>query len=528
MVFCCLLQLSRGANFFPDEYPEYCNAKPYNNSIPALSSNDRSLVSGIKQVIIMIRHGSRTPFAPHTCWKDYDVSWNDCNVTELMLASPASYNYSSQEVPADWLFRKVYDAFPSALGGNCFTGQLMRFGYDQEVANGKILRNAYLAQTDTPLNIFPSTTFSSIPRSDIHLRSDDEQRTLMSGQIMMTNFFDVDSSAIVKWHTGDDGIDQIAPNADACPAVQAASDTAYASPQFVATNDSNPLTAQLNDVYGEGYWTWYANIDCLMTTVCTNRSIPANVDTGTPMTQSLFDQAIQYNEYIYSYQALYNNSWYSKLGMGQTVYNMRTTLEAAVNNDANYKKFALWSAHDTSIMPMLAALIGDNWDGKWAKYAALVSFELYTPATGSTQLFRAIYNGKVITSSFAGCTDTSELCDVANLISSMAWAQFDMPCDVEADTSGGGGTSSSGSKNKDLTTPDWAGLCVLSALLGAFIGGAVVVRYNRYNSKEPHDSGTVRGNGIGNPLVDDASVHDLGSNPKLEHHARVSDMYTSA
>ena len=86
------------------------------------------------------------------------------------------------------------------------------------------------------------------------------------------------------------------------------------------------------------------------------------------MTQEIFEAAVDQATYTYAFQAQYNSSWFSKLGMGRTVYNMRTHLEAAVNNDADAVKFALWSAHDTSIMPLLAALMGDEWDGQWARY----------------------------------------------------------------------------------------------------------------------------------------------------------------
>jgi hypothetical protein len=39
-------------------------------------------------------------------------------------------------------------------------------------------------------------------------------------------------------------------------------------------------------------------------------------------------------------------------------------------------KFALWSGHDNTIMPLLAAVAATNWDGDWAPYAAMIVFEL--------------------------------------------------------------------------------------------------------------------------------------------------------
>lgn len=48
-------------------------------------------------------------------------------------------------------------------------------------------------------------------------RSDDEQRTLMSGQIVINNIFDIKDEEVLDWHTGDYSLDQISPNERVCP-----------------------------------------------------------------------------------------------------------------------------------------------------------------------------------------------------------------------------------------------------------------------------------------------------------------------
>ncbi len=103
-----------------------------------------------------------------------------------MLESPS---YTSPSRPSTWLFRKIYDGSANYLKGNCYTGQLLLEGYKQLEAVGKTLLNAYVGGH---LKLFPTNQWSQINATEyIYLRSDDEQRTLMSGQILMHTFFNV-------------------------------------------------------------------------------------------------------------------------------------------------------------------------------------------------------------------------------------------------------------------------------------------------------------------------------------------------
>lgn len=177
---------SAAYGWFPSTYPQYCSKNVESKEIPALSADELALVTELKQVQVMIRHGARTPYGLFSCWKDYDVIWNNCNVTELMMESPS---YSSQQRPASWLFRKLYDGSANYLGGNCLTGQLLLEGYQQEEHNGVMLYNAYI---DGALPLFATNKWEDVYSSTgIYLRSDDEQRTLMSGQILMHTLFNV-------------------------------------------------------------------------------------------------------------------------------------------------------------------------------------------------------------------------------------------------------------------------------------------------------------------------------------------------
>ena len=93
-------------------------------------------------------------------------------------------------------------------------------------------------------------------------------------------------------------------------------------------------------------------------------------------------------------------------------------------------KLALYSAHDTTIMSLLASLGSIVYDHSdlWPPYASMVNIELFEidwkdDASGHLQAqfptgmaFRLLYNGKVLTSYISGCMQNEELCDVDILV----------------------------------------------------------------------------------------------------------------
>lgn len=202
---------SSSSSFYPNPLPAYCSTNSSVRSIPPLTAAEIAQVDTLKQVQVIIRHGSRTLDAVETCWKDYNVTWNDCNCTTLQIPSNS---YTSSNVAHPWLFRKLYDGSPNDLGGNCETGQLLGYGYDQQLDNGLILRAAYL-NTSQKLSLFNTTFIDQIPASQLYFRSDDVPRTLMSGQTLLSSMFNTSGEIIIPWHLGDYNLDMIYPNSNA-------------------------------------------------------------------------------------------------------------------------------------------------------------------------------------------------------------------------------------------------------------------------------------------------------------------------
>ena len=89
--------------------------------------------------------------------------------------------------------------------------------------------------------------------------------------------------------------------------------------------------------------------------------------------------------------------------------------------------FSLYSAHDTTLMPILQSL--QVFDGQWAPYASMIVFELYQ--IDSEYGIKLIYNGE--TFQVPGCSDvicpwdefTTIIQDIVAVSSQCSSAKFD-------------------------------------------------------------------------------------------------------
>ena len=93
------------------------------------------------------------------------------------------------------------------------------------------------------------------------------------------------------------------------------------------------------------------------------------------------------------------------------------------SRDKTKLKFILYSAHDSTVTPLLLNL-GVHDRNKWTPYATRVVIELWRDTTSSQDsieplYFRVLVNGKAVTSKMKFCGEASfkgELCPVRELI----------------------------------------------------------------------------------------------------------------
>lgn len=427
-------------------YPPYCSTPEQmkERAIPPLAPGGSFGESKLRHVTAIIRHGARTPWTANLpCWKDFrnnSLPW-DCKVQTSV----------SPELGAAW-FKKQYDAlqFPqfnlsNELEGTCQLGQLIDQGVSQELINGEQIRLAYYDDGtdhhDSRMQL--NTDKTQKPWESLYYRADDEQRTLMSGRILLKGLFGnlLDSQTTIPLHTADYERDIIGDNEGLCPRMTQIRKLFYESEEFRIFNESDEANA-LRDFQQNVLQTVNGDmeIDCLMTTICTDRALPDAINdySGESNDKSTFLRL--YNFYVRQYTifAMANGAEYSKLSTGPLWAEIMDNVELVLNEKGEYPRLALFSGHDTTILPLLASL-SNIYDGSWPPYASKLLIEIHEidldgrkdPKLYTTGFaFRLIYNGLVLTDKVEGCPPKAEMCDVATLQANLDFARRDRDCSV--------------------------------------------------------------------------------------------------
>lgn len=444
-------------------YPPYCSIPEEmdTRTIPPLQASKQVGESRILHVSAIFRHGARTPYANSlNCWDDFWTNpatgvWN-CKLTSNVVSGTAIYE-------------KTYDALrnpPSlsnALNGTCQLGQLLEQGYEQETRNGQFLRDAYLFDStsydhDTRMRLLD--VGSPTPWDDVMLRSDDESRTILSGQVVLNGMLSRQleefhnsqgSYPIIPLHTADYQRDIVDPNRIACPRLAEIEKKVQQSHGFklMDQSDENKLLRKFQHEVlkvPQPNQDMHA-LDCLMTTMCTDRPLPKAIDdykrndTGDVIYGSnLFERLRAMNARHYTYTSKANNAEFSKLGMGPLWHEIIQNIYAHIHEDKETpNKIALFSGHDTTIIPLLVSLDPDLWeDDAWPPYASMMLIETHEvnidrntdkKVFKSNFAFRLLYNGNVLTSKVKGCSPDLELCDLDILLSRVEpFAVLDRDC----------------------------------------------------------------------------------------------------
>jgi 2-phosphoxylose phosphatase len=200
--------------------------------------------------------------------------------------------------------------------------------------------------------------------------------------------------------------DDMYPNPDICPRLNELTKQLHESKDYQQHYESvtAPLLAKLGAALGTTNMTieTASNVfDCVHTHVCHNFSLPPALNTE--LVDALEKEAAwqQYAQYNFP-----NHTYFGRLAMGPLISEVYSGMQQVLSEPDPLKqqKFRLFSGHDTTIMPFLAAFQVAN--GEWAPYASMVVLELYdTPDGGHAVQF--IYNGDIL--HLPGCSNV--LCD---------------------------------------------------------------------------------------------------------------------
>ena len=488
-----------------ESYPPYCSTPPEmaTRAIPPLQSNEHLGETRLAHVTAVIRHGARTPYSSkEKCWDGYwdpaadTAVWNCGLTTFLAPPTPRVINQEEgvygSESDAMFLFEKKYDAltFPqhNGLNGTCQQGQLLLQGYDQELKNGEYLRTAYVydgvknaPDHDIRLRLLDLNDQTNRPYQEplLKYRADDDQRTLMSGQILLRGMFGTEfvehtkkhgQHPIIPLHVADRPQDVLACNFNECPRLATLYQRAIDSLEFKAFNNSQESKTMRKFIKAE-LGSLESPLDCLMTTMCTDRLLPDAVNDYhhtnrrelhpghnhhtskcTPHSRrrelhpdhdedgddddddddedcddgkygtNLFERLVKYDIAGGIFPYLYNNAEFSKVGIGPLWAEIFEMITPIINGGGDRgmasNKLHVISGHDTTLIPLLASL-GVWKSDEWPHYASMMLIEIHELVDGradksvysSDFAFRLLYNGNVWTDRVEGCHKDHDLCD---------------------------------------------------------------------------------------------------------------------
>lgn len=425
----------------PADY-DYCNVSPLDYAIPTINP------SGLKmqQLQTFIRHGDRTRAFGGPCWPADAIQY-DCPLSVAVgssITKDDSFNFTR-------VYRKQYMDTFEGLPGDCGMGQLSMRGRQQEMDNGKVLRNAYgswLPDLNTPSE-----------KKKFLFRSTDYHRTIQSGQLLVDSLFPPPAMprnmvSQIEWNTLDSGYDPLILPGAICPFAQTVIDISKQHPDFEdhMTTTGIPLAKALQDALDAPSYLPYINlantIDCVMTNVCENKAVPAKLTE--PLVQGVADvSAWQWEFYLN-----YNNNQGLRTHVGfiakemlqalKTIFPSITvpvvpannpislhdiistpSLRTSANTESNADplRFVLFSGHDVG--PMYPILVGlEAYDDNWPAYASMFNIEFWSnesnPSSINGAYVRMIFKGVATSPSFCSFPIGNNLCPLSDFLAHLA------------------------------------------------------------------------------------------------------------
>jgi hypothetical protein len=408
------------------------NDDPSNNNNNNNNNNKRLIgETRLVHVTAIIRHGARTPWSNEMkCWDGFwdspDTGVWDCDDLTTFMTSPSRNGTTSTTKtktmssvdPAFFLFEKRYDAlnFPNdgltnVLNGTCQMGQLLQQGYDQQIQNGKLIRDAYTYKKDNydhdeRMRLLDISLEDYLPwdRDKLYFRADDDQRTVMSGQVLLRGLFEpeltkinnnnnsINPVVVIPLHIADRDKDIVDANDNDCPKLDTIQDEARQSPEYQKFNNSQQ-SQDVRQYMAEQMGIMDSNdaspMDCLMCTICTDRSLPNATNDYDSTNNNWFSKLIEYEIQQYTIPMKYNNAQWAKLALGPLWYEIMKNINPYINNELDTTtddddndniaapRLALFAGHDTTLMPLLASLGPNLWnDTDWASYASMILIEV--------------------------------------------------------------------------------------------------------------------------------------------------------
>ncbi|MDP2436431.1 MAG: histidine-type phosphatase [archaeon] len=320
------------------------------------------------QVQIVTRHGARSPYQLFP--DEWDTEWN-CTVHPAGTLGGPGYSLS----PTSRLYSRSYIPGLQVLRGNCAQGELTEQGSQMHVALGQQIRQQYAS--------FLPGNFSD---KFFFVRSTDVPRTIESAGSFLSGMYPSSTPLINIWLIEAQNDNMQLPSH--CGLINQLCNAVQSTPEWVSRLLAmQPLQQKLIKQWGipASEFPVWTNIQS--TLQCRNAAgVPNPSYLSTAEYNSIMDLA------NWQMAALWNSTRQAQLITGLFLNQLLGNINAAISN-APGPSFFLFSGHDTTIGPLLAAL--EAFPTDWPPFAARVQLELYQNASSSF-FVRGLYNGQVI------------------------------------------------------------------------------------------------------------------------------------
>jgi len=354
----------------------------------------------LKQLIIVHRHGERTPLAPRFL-EFLPLNWNFCslgNRKSSILPSITNKKSINEDVgftafphlrvaEGKTTCKDDYSEYPipSSIvnATTCLYGQLTDIGRLTLFRNGQHLRQIYVDH----LNFLP-TTINKLSPEELYFRTTDYSRTIESFQHLLVGLFPIENDSespniIIRSR---DHRDENLYFDFKCRRLLELRRHLSALSKPIITEAwlnlredliaSTALNKILSSSEFENPGAIHKLSDSLMCAQAHNLNIPKGIT-------SYHLNQLEELHVKFWFEIFKNSPELLRLGIGRLFSDIANHLKSSVANPIAVK-LAVYSAHDTTIGPLLMGM--DVFDHRWPPFGAMIGFELFhDPSTPESE-----------------------------------------------------------------------------------------------------------------------------------------------
>jgi len=383
------------------DYTSYCQA-PLPKYIPP--SNGLTL----RQVAVFSRHGDRSPIhaLPHQR-SESKVVWT-CD-QHIISGTNTSGNGDIGLTYASYMpLNNIWASKQGAWHGNCYPGQLTKKGAVMTYQLGQALREVYVNQ----FKLLPATLDSSL----LYLRATHVPRAQQSLFSIIQGLYPAATrrtpQTAIPFHVVSDAYETLLPNSGACPRINQLHKIARQQSGWEKElKKTTPIINKAVSITGtkgssldspNAVTSW---LDVLYTRLCNDMPLPCKGNEC--ITKGEANTIGDVATYIVNHEYDVNTSGCgyeaAKLTAGPMLQELLGFQEKMIGGDPAAPRYVHFSAHDTTLIPLMAAL--QNHAPDYIPYASTIIFELFESKVNNGNFFiRAMLNNKPLL--IPGCWNT--------------------------------------------------------------------------------------------------------------------------